>query len=163
MTTRRARKVYFEREAGAPDPLTWSVQRRVRFNEVDPMGIVWFGRYPLFLEEGAAELGRRCGLSYPDFIEEGLMAPVASCHVDYLVPLMLDEVFTIRASLVWNEGARLNTEYELIKADGATAARACTVQVFISASDRRVCMVSPPMLERCRARWKAGEFRELLP
>lgn len=163
MTTRRAKKVYFEREAGAPEPLRWAVQRVVRFNEVDPMGIVWFGRYPLFFEEGAAELGRRCGLSYPDFIEAGLMAPVASCHVDYLVPLMLDEAFTIVASLIWNEGARLNTEYELIKADGTTAARAYTVQVFIGAVDRRVCMVSPPMLERCRARWKAGEFRDLRP
>ena len=161
MTTRRARKVFFEREPNAPGPLQMTVKRRIRFNEVDPMGIVWFGRYPLFLEEGAAELGRRCGLSYPDFIEAGLRAPVASCHVDYLKPLTLDELFTIRASLIWNEGARLNTEYELMKEDGTVAARAYTVQVFIGATDGQVCMVSPPMLERCRARWKAGGFKDL--
>lgn len=161
MTTRRARKVFFEREPGAPAPLRMTVKRRVRFNEVDPMGIVWFGRYPRFLEEGAAELGRCCGLSYQNYIAAGLMAPVASCHVDYLVPLYLDELFTIQASLIWNEGARLNTEYELIKDDGTVAARAYTIQVFIGAADRQVCMVSPPMLEHCRARWKAGEFKDL--
>jgi len=38
--------------------------------------------------------------------------------VDYVRPLVLDEEFTISASLIWNEGARLNTEYELTKADG---------------------------------------------
>ena len=161
MTTRRAKKVFFEREPNAPAPLQMAVQRRVRFNEVDPMGIVWFGRYPRFIEEGAAELGRCCGLSYQDYIEAGLLAPVASCHVDYLIPLTLDELFTIRTSLVWNEGARLNMEYELVKADGTVAARAYTVQVFIGAVGRQVCMVSPPMLERCRARWKAGEFKDL--
>ena len=161
MTTRRARKVYFEREPGAPAPLKFSVPRRVRFNEVDPMGIVWFGRYPVFFEEGAGELSRQCGLSYQDFLEAGLRAPVASYHVDYLVPLVLDEPFTIVATLVWNEGARLNTEYELVKADGTLAARAYTVQMFIDATDSHVCLVSPPMMERCRTRWKAGEFRDL--
>lgn len=161
MTTRRARKNYFEREPGAPAPLRLKVERRVRFNEVDPMGIVWFGRYPLFLEEAAAELGRQCGLSYQDYIQAGLMAPVASVHVDYLVPLYLDEPFSIEAALIWTDGARLNTEYELIKADGTTAARACTVQVFITAVDRRVCLLTPSLLERCRQRWKSGEFKGL--
>ncbi len=161
MTTRRARKTYFERESGAPAPLRLKVERRVRFNEVDPMGIVWFGRYPLFFEEGAAELGRRCGLSYQDYIQAGLMAPVASYHVDYLVPLYLDETFSIVTSMIWTDGARLNTEYELVKPDGTTAARAYTVQVFISATDRRVCLVMPPLLENCRVRWKTGEYKDL--
>lgn len=161
MTTRRARKVYFEREPGAPLPLRMRLERRVRFNEVDPMGIVWFGRYPLFFEEGATELGRRCGLSYPDYIQAGLMAPVASYHVDYLAPLYLDETFWIVTSMIWSDGARLNTEYELVKKDGTTAARAYTVQVFINATDRQVCLVSPPLIEQCRARWKAGAFGDL--
>lgn len=159
--TRRARIVYFEREAGAPAPLRWRVHRRVRFNETDPMGIVWFGRYALYFEEGAAELGRRCGLSYGDFMEAGLRAPVARYHVDYLCPLRLDEEFAISAAMIWNEGARLNTEFELIKADGGVAARACTVQVFIDAVDGHVHAVTPPMLERCRLRWRAGEFKDL--
>ncbi len=157
----RGRKPHFPTEAGAPSPLRFRVTRRVRFNETDPMGIVWFGRYPLFIEEGADELGRRCGLSYSDFLEAGLQGPVAQYHVDYLKPLTLNEEFTIVASLIWNEGARLNTEYELIKTDGTLAARAWTVQVFTEAQTGQVCFASPPMLERCRARWRAGEFKGL--
>jgi acyl-CoA thioester hydrolase len=125
------------------------------------MGIVWFGRYALYFEEGAAELNRLCGLSYADFLETGLRAPVAQYHVDYLAPLRLDEEFTVLCRLVWNEGARLNTEYELIKADGTPAARAYTVQVFTSETDGRVCLVTPPLLERCRNRWKSGELKGL--
>lgn len=159
--TRRARKHYFPREPGMPAPLAVTVERRVRFSEVDPMGIVWFGRYASFFEEGAAELGRRCGLGYADFLREGLRAPVVQYHTDYLQPLMLDEPFTIRCALIWNDGARLNSEYELIKADGSLAARACTVQVFIGAADGAVRVIGPAMLDRCRARWKAGEFGDL--
>lgn len=159
--TRRARTVYFEREPGAPPPLRLKLSRRVRFSEVDPMGIVWFGRYALYFEEGSAELGRRCGLSFEDFYREGLRAPVAKYHVDYLQPLRLDEIFTVSCALIWNEGARLNSEYELVKADGTLAARAYTVQMLARASDGQVCLVIPPMLERCREQWKAGDLKDL--
>src|SRR5665811_387893 len=106
------RAAYFCREVNAPPPIGVAVKRRVGFNEVDPMGIVWYGRYAVYFEEGAAELGRRCGLSYADFFGAGLRAPIAQYHVDYLRPLVLDEEFAIQCSLIWNEGARLNTEYE---------------------------------------------------
>jgi acyl-CoA thioester hydrolase len=159
--SRRGRSVYFPREAGVPAPLHLTVNRRVRFNETDPMGIVWFGRYAHYFEEGAAELGRLCGLSYADFLAAGLRAPVAKYQVDYLQPLVLDECFTITTTLVWNEGARLNTEYDLAKENGTVVARACTVQVFTNAGDGQVCLVSPSLLERCRARWRAGEFKDL--
>jgi acyl-CoA thioester hydrolase len=159
--TRRARNFHFRRETDAPSPIRLTVQRRVRFNEVDLMGVVWFGRYAIYFEEGAAELGRRCGLSYVDFYQAGLRAPIVEYHVDYLKPLLLDEEFTIVCTLVWDEGARLNTEYDLVKADGATAARAYTVQLFIRETDNQVCLVTPPLLERCRHRWRAGEFKDL--
>ena len=159
--TRRARKVYFEREPGAPAPLQWDVRRRVRFSEVDALGIAWHGRYVGFFEEASAELGRRCGLSYRDFFEAGLYAPIVQLHVDYLQPLRLDEEFTIRGRLLWAEGARLNSEYELIKADGALAARGYTVQLFTLAESGLPCAVVPPLLAACRQRWQAGELKAL--
>ena len=125
------------------------------------MGIVWFGRYATYFEEGAAELGRHCGLAYTDFIKAQLRAPIVQYHVDYLLPLHLDEEFVIACALIWNEGARLNTEYTLLKADGSTAVRGYTIQLFIGAADAQVCMVMPPLIERCRQRWRAGEFKDL--
>jgi len=122
MNVRRKKDAYFERIAGMPEPLTVYIKRRVKFSEADVMGIVWHGRYPEYFEEGSAELGRRYGLSYKDFYKANLRAPIVQLHIDYHIPLVLDKEFTIKTSLIWNEGARLNTEYSLIKNDGSIAA-----------------------------------------
>jgi len=158
MAARRKKGNYFQRSEEAPAPLVARVERRVSFNEVDVMGIVWFGRYPVFLEEGSAELGRRCGLSYKDFVDANLAAPIAQLHIDYHQPLVLDELFTVTATLVWSEGARLNTEYSLVKEDGRIAATAYSVQMFIGGLSGEPCLTSPELLERCRERWRAGEL-----
>jgi len=157
MRTRR-KKTYFERIPGAPEPVVVEIKRRVRFNEADPMAIVWHGRYPLFFEEASEELGRRCGLSYPDFFRAGLRAPFVEYHIDYFKPLFLDEEFVIRGSLIWSEGSRLNTEFHLIKQDGSLATSGYSVQLFTDHRTGEPYMVSPKLLEDCRRRWKAGEF-----
>jgi acyl-CoA thioester hydrolase len=161
--TRRGRTVYFPRVASDPAPLRLRVKRRVRLSEVDPLGIVWFGHYARFFEEATAELSRRCGLGYRDFLDAELLAPIVRYHVDYLEPLLLDEECEVGCAFVWNDGARLDVEHEIVKATGAVAARGCSVQMFLRASDRRVCLLMPPLLERCRQRWRSGELRELQP
>ena len=44
------RRPYFPFKQDAPEPLRAIVRRRVRFEEVDPLGIVWHGRYPVILK-----------------------------------------------------------------------------------------------------------------
>jgi acyl-CoA thioester hydrolase len=161
LTVRSEKGRYFERLAGAPQPLVTQVQQRVSLSEVDVLGIVWHGRYSKYFEKAATELGRQCGLSYEDFRGARLLAPIVKFHVDYHLPLVLDEEFTIEASLIWDEGARLNTEFELRKQDSSIATTGYTVQMFIERESGEVCLVSPELLERCRQRWKAGEFKWL--
>ena len=156
----RKKEPYFKRIEGAPGPLVVEVRRQVRFSEVDPLAIVWHGRYPSYFEEGSEELGRLCGLSYKDFYEAGLRAPIVKLHMDYFRPLHFTEGFTIRAALIWDTASRLNTEYYLLKDDGSIATSGYTVQVFTYATTGEVCIVSPEILERCRDRWKAGEFNQ---
>lgn len=156
---RRKHKGYFKRLKGAPEPLVARVKRQVNFREVDIMGIVWHGRYSGYFEEASAALGRKCGLSYKDFYEAGLAAPIVQLHIDYYQSLRLNENFTITASLLWNEAARLNTGYEIKKANGTIAAAGCTVQMFIRANDGEACLISPLLLKECRRGWKAGKFK----
>jgi len=87
MNVRRKKNGYFESITGMPDPLTVYIKRRVKFSEADVMGIVWHGRYPEYFEEGSAELGRRYGLSYKDFYESQLRAPIVQLHIDHFKPL----------------------------------------------------------------------------
>jgi len=156
--TRRRKKPYFERIDGSPDPIIFEIKRRVHFSEVDVMSIAWHGRYSAYFEEVNTEIGRRCGLSYKDFCEANLQAPIVEFHIDYYMPLYLDEEFTIRGILHWHDGSRLNTEYHLLKEDGTIAARGYTKQLIIESNSWEVCIVSPDLLEKCRKRWKSGEF-----
>lgn len=154
---RRKKGNYFQLDPDAPSPLSVSLKRRVSFSEVDPMGILWHGRYALYFEDANEELGRRCGMSYQDFRREKLRAPIVQFHVDYFSSPLLAEKVTIVGRLIWNEGARLDTEYEILKADGKLAATGYTVQMFVTATGEPL-LVSPPMLVRCRELWKIGQL-----
>lgn len=154
----RKKKTYFELTEDSPKPVVVEIKRRIHFSEADPMGVAWHGRYAIYFEEAAAEIGRRCGMSYKDFYEANLRTPIVEFHVDFFKPLYLDEEFTIRGVLYWHDGARLNIEYQLLKQNGSKAASGYTVQLFINSISGEVCVISPELLESCRKRWKAGEF-----
>lgn len=158
MNTRRKREGYFKHIKGSPKPLTMQVKRQVKFSEVDIMGIVWYGRYSGFFEEGAAALAERCGLSYKDFYKANLRAPIVQFHIDYYQPLVLDERFTICVSFLWNEASKLEAEFVLLKQDESIAATGYTVQMFTDGKTNKACLVVPELLERYHRRWKAGEF-----
>ena len=150
---------YFKRIPAAPEPIRFEIKRRASFNEVDIMGIVWYGRYAIYFEEAQRELNRRCGLTYQDYFSAGLSAPIVAFHIDYQQPLYLDEEFTIKASLLWSEGAKINIEYEIIKKDGSIATRGYTIQVLLEAEAKQACMVTPELIQRLRTRWLNGEFK----
>ena len=46
--------------------LSVSKDIRVRFNETDPLGIVWHGYYITYFEDGREAFGRLHGISYLD-------------------------------------------------------------------------------------------------
>jgi len=152
---------YFEPEPGAPAPLALTVCRRVAFSDCDPMGIVWHGRYPAYFEAASAELNRACGLSFAEFFAAGLRAPIASLRVEYFSPLRLDANVAVTATLLWSAAARLNTQFAIRDEAGRLCATGCTVQLFTDAATEQGCIATPALLDRCRRRWRAGEFRHL--
>jgi len=154
----RRQKSYFKQEQNAPAPLVWSTRRRARFGEVDAMAVMWHGHYAVLFEEASTELRRRCGLGYGDFFATNIMAPIVQLHVDYHQPLLLDELATVKVSMIWSEAARLNLEYEVVKEDGTLAATGYTVQLFVEAETGLPCFTMPAMLERTRQKWRSGEL-----
>ncbi len=151
------RKSYFPVVQDAPAPLRLTVKRRVRFEEVDSMGIVWHGRYPSYLEDGRVALGRRYGISYSDFIREQIPVPVRQMQIDYYRPLRFEEDFEIRTILHWSEAARINFEYEIYTAHALLVCTGCTVQLML---DRNfdVLLSPPPFFAAFLTRWKQGEL-----
>ena len=157
MARRREQALSFPEEKDYP-PISASVQHRVGFSEVDPMRIVWFGRYATFFEQASATLRDRCGLSHEDFFRAGIQPPIVRYEVEYLQPSRLDEQLTIVARLHGTEAARLNTSYQVYGPDGSLRVVARTVQVFTDGKTGAICFVAPKIWRDCLARWRKGEF-----
>lgn len=157
---RRRRGGYFPSRADAPPPLIVRLKHRVRFSEVDPMTILWHGRYAQLFEQANEELGRSCGISYADFQREQLVAPVVQLHVDYFAPVVLGECVVIVGKMIWNDAARIDIEYEITKESGTLAAAGYTVQMFVDKSGKPL-IACPSLLEVSQRRWRAGEFGAL--
>jgi acyl-CoA thioester hydrolase len=151
------RKPYFPIVQDAPAPLCLTVTRRVRFEEVDSMGIVWHGCYPSYFEEGRVALGRRYGISYSDFIREQIPVPVRQMQIDYHRPLRFDEEFEVRTILHWSDAARINFEYGIYTARTQLVCTGCTVQLMLD-RNLNVLLAPPPFFAAFLMRWKQGEL-----
>lgn len=148
---------YFPHREGDPAPLRTTVERVVRFEEVDPLGIVWHGRYPSYFEDARVALGDRFGIGYMDFYGEGIIAPIRKMHVDYHKPLRFQEPFTVEGILHWTEAVRLNHEFVIRNREGEIATTGYTVQMLLD-REENVLLVPPPFYAAFRERWRGGEL-----
>jgi acyl-CoA thioester hydrolase len=149
------KKPYFPVVEGAPPPLRTLVRRHVRFEEVDPMGIVWHGRYPSYFEDARVALGSRYGIGYEDFIRHGVPAPIRRMQIDYLAPLRFRDEFSVEAILHWSDGARLDFEFLIRGAGECLLATGCSVQLMLNLTGE-LLLLPPPFLHELRERWQAG-------
>ena len=149
------KRPYFKTSSDAPAPLTFTVQRIVRFEEVDPLGIVWHGRYPSYFEDARVALGDHYGIGYLDFHRENLVTPIKQIHVDYDRPLRFGETCTITALLYWTRAARMNLGFEIRNKAGDITTTGYSVQLFLDTQG--TLLMAPPdfYLDFCE-RWEQG-------
>jgi len=152
------RKPFFKSIASAPAALSCRVERRVRFEEVDTLGIVWHGRYPSYLEDVREALGDRYGIGYLNFYENGVVAPIRQLYLDYHWPLRLHEKITIEGLLHWTEAARLNIEYRIFNAEGRLATSAYSVQMMLDRQTHDILMLNPPFYQEFLNCWRHGDL-----
>lgn len=146
-------KPYFPAEAGAPDPLRITVSRQVRFEEVDPLGIVWHGRYPGYFEDARVALSDRYGIGYMDFYGQGIITPIRQLHIDYVRPLHFKDIFSIEAVLHWTAATRINMEFILRDETQVVTTTGFTVQLMLDTNGDT--LLAPPALYRAFTdRWK---------
>ncbi|SDP49230.1 acyl-CoA thioesterase [Desulforhopalus singaporensis] len=150
-----ARNEYFPPDLLAPEPLTVTCERRVRFEEVDGLGMVWHGRYPSYLEDGRIAFGDAYGLTYQSFMVNNTVAPIVKMHIDYRRVLRFDEMVRIETSLHWSDAARLNFSYVIYNHEDRQAATGYTVQLMTE-PDGTMLLVVPEWLESFRRKWRSG-------
>lgn len=105
-------------------------QIRVRFSEVDSLGIVWHGNYIKYFEDGREAFGREYGLTYLDIKHHGFAIPIVKMSSEHLLPLRYGEVATIETTYVNSRASKLIFAYRIKNEEGKLICAGETTQVF---------------------------------
>jgi acyl-CoA thioester hydrolase len=124
---------------------------QVRFNEADPLGIVWHGHYIRYFEDGREAFGNTHGLSYLDVYKQGYVIPVVSVQCDFKKSLRYGDKVIVETKYHASDAAKMRFTYRLFNAaSGELVATGSSVQVFLDKADSVLQLSNPPFFEE----WK---------
>jgi len=141
-----------------PPPLSEIVRQRVRFEECDPLGIVWHGRFTSYFEDARVALCEKHSIGYLDFHRKGVVIPLKQMQHDYITPLRFNQEFTTEAKLHWSDSARLNFEFIIRNLENKTVATGCTVHLMLT-KNFELLLTPPPFYLEFQQLWKAGGLK----
>jgi len=129
--------------------LTISHDIRVRFNETDPLGIVWHGYYITYFEDGREAFGREHGISYLDVQRSGFTTPIVKSECEHKLSLRYGDVARIETTFVDSPAAKMIFRYKIFDPQDKIVCTGETVQVFLD-SNGNLSLNLPPFFEN----WK---------
>lgn len=129
--------------------LTVSHEIRVRFNETDPLGIVWHGYYITYFEDGREAFGREHGISYLDVNDYGYTTPIVKSVCEHKLSLRYGDVARIETTIVDTPAAKMIFRYKIYDTNNEIACTGETVQVFLDTKGDLV-LNYPPFFDEWR-------------
>ncbi len=90
---------------------------RVRYEETDAMGMVYYGNYARYLEVVRAEMIRAEGLSYASMEEQGVLMPVLRMNITYRGVAVYDDLIQAKAAILGGIGKTIIYKTELFVKD----------------------------------------------
>jgi acyl-CoA thioester hydrolase len=134
--------------------LSESAEVLIRFNEADPLGIVWHGHYIRYFEDGREAFGSKYRLRYLDIFEHGYTVPIVNVECNYKRSLRYGDSVLIETRYVPCEAAKMRFEYTLYNV--ATKEVVCTgssVQVFLDKQESALQLTVPPFFAEWKKQW----------
>jgi len=119
---------------------------RVRFNETDPLGIVWHGYYITYFEDGREAFGRAHDISYLDIKANGYTTPIVKSTCEHKLPLHYGEIAKIVTTYVDSLAAKMNFKFEIFNPKGEVVCTGETIQVFLD-DDGELSLTQPKFFE----------------
>jgi len=114
---------------------------RVIYGDTDMMGVAYYGNYLRWFEVGRNELIRARGMTYRQFEDRGLILPVTEAHVKYARSAVYDDVLEIHTRVGDISRVRMDFQYEVWRAEGASGPRA----LVASGSTAHACLAREGM------------------
>lgn len=103
---------------------------RVRFNETDPLGIVWHGNYISYFEDGREDFGQKHGISYLDVRANGYAIPIVESICQHKLPLKYGDIAKIETTFEDSPATKMIFTYKIFNPQGAVVCTGKTIQVF---------------------------------
>lgn len=120
----------------APSPET-SVEFRVRYSEVDRMGVAYHAHYLQWAELGRTEHMRRHGVRYRELEERGCLLAVSEASIRIVRPARYDDLLRVSAWLTDVGSRKVVFAYRIERVDdGLLLATAETALVSLAADGR---------------------------
>lgn len=133
--------------------LVTQTEIKVRFSEIDPLGIVWHGHYVKYFEDGRETFGRKYDLNYVDFFNAGLVTPIVNLDISYKKDLKYGEKAFVETEYLDSPAAKIQFRYKIFRgSDNEVVTTGSTTQVFLN-EDRQLLLAIPPMFEKWKKRW----------
>lgn len=134
--------------------LSHTTEERIKFSEVDSMGILWHGHYIRLFEEGREQFGIYYGLDYLTIHQKGFYTPITSSEIKHLAPLTYGDTAIIEAVYTFTKAAKICFEYKIYsKESKKLAATGKTTQVFLD-KNMQLQITNPEYY----AKWKEKHF-----
>jgi acyl-CoA thioester hydrolase len=125
----------------------------VRFNELDPLRIVWHGNYLKYFEDGREDFGKKYKLSYIDVKDAGLATPIIKANVDYKCALRYPETIIIETTYEPHPAAKIILHYKILrKGTNEVIAEGQTIQVFTD-FDGNLMFCAPEFYTNWKKQW----------
>ena len=107
-------------------------ETRVRYNEVDSMGIVHNSIYYIYMELARTDLVRHEGITYKEMEAAGVLIPVVESGCRFFTPARYDDLIRVETTVAYVKNASIRFEYTLKQADGKRIAKGYTVHAAVS-------------------------------
>ncbi len=121
---------------------------RVRYGETDKMGIVYYGNYATYLEQGRTEWLRDIGFSYKWMEDNGIHLPVVELSVKYKAPARYDDVLTVTTTLKKIPTYSIEFTYEIHNQEGQLLITGETSLVFVNSITNKLQRAPNYLLEK---------------
>jgi acyl-CoA thioester hydrolase len=127
---------------------------RVRFNEADPLGIVWHGHYIRYFEDGREDFGNRFGMGYLDFYKNGLVIPVVNVDCSFKKSLRYGDIVVVETNFIPCLAAKIQFNYRLFnKKSRELVATGSSLQVFLDKEYSILQLQNPPFFEEWKRKY----------
>lgn len=127
---------------------TTTTTLRVRYGETDKMGIVYYGNYATYLEQGRTEWLRDIGFSYKWMEDNGIHLPVVELSVKYKAPARYDDVLTVTTTLKKIPTYSIEFTYEIHNQEGQLLITGETSLVFVNSITNKLQRAPNYLLEK---------------